>query len=114
MTNSATITGSKVGRARRHLSQLWQVPLFLFGLLAFLGAAASAPWRHPPQWWEFDARLNALRFGLEQNHAADGLAIQADEINSGLANFPDRAAEGHFLVGSTYYRLALKKPGPFA
>ena len=102
MTHSATTPGSKVGRARRQFSQLWQVPLFLFGLFALLGAAVSAPWRHPPQWWEFDARLATLRHGLEHNAAPESLLGQIDDINAKLQAFP--TDEGHFLIGSAYYR----------
>ncbi len=109
MTTSTQIPGSKVGRARRRLSQLWQVPVFLVGLLALISVAASAPWRHPPQWWEFDGLLVELRAGLEQNEAPDKLADQAEIIESRLPRFADRAAEAHFLIGSAYYRQAKQK-----
>lgn len=86
----------------------------MFGVLAFLGAAASAPWRHPPQWWEFDALLTSLRRGLDQDAPADQLVNQAVEIHARLARFPDREAEAHFLIGSAYYRQARQKPAVFA
>jgi tetratricopeptide (TPR) repeat protein len=110
MTTSTQIPGSKVGRARRRLSQLWQVPVFLAGLFAFLSVAASAPWRHPPQWWEFDGLLVQLRAGLEQNEDPEKLADQAEVIDRRLPRFADRAAEAHFLIGSAYYRQAKQKP----
>ena len=86
----------------------------MFGVLAFLGAAASAPWRHPPQWWEFDALLVSLRRGIEQDAPADQLVNQAIEIHGRLARFPDREAEAHFLIGSAFYRQARQKPAVFA
>ena len=115
MTISTTNLGSKVGRARRRFSQLWQVPAFLFGVLAFLSVAASAPWRHPPQWYEFDRDLQRLRLGLEQNASGDSLvSLVEDRIQSELVRFPDRAAEAQFLIGSAYYRQARQKPAAYA
>src|SRR5438309_390070 len=96
MISSTSITGSKVGRARRDLSQLWQVPTFLLGLLAFLGVAASAPWRHTPQEAEFQELVHSLRRGLDQELDGDQLVSKAELTLARLPRFPARAAEAHF------------------
>lgn len=114
MASTTPILGGKVGRARRRLSQLWQVPVFLFGTLALISVAASAPWRHPPQWWEFDALLESLRRGVEQDGPGDQLVALAEDVQLRVARFSDRDAEAHFLIGSAYYRQAKQKPAVYA
>ncbi|MSQ94032.1 MAG: tetratricopeptide repeat protein [Gemmataceae bacterium] len=106
--------GSKVGRARRSLSQLWQVPMFLIGLLALIGVAASSPWRLTPQQREFDELIAQLRNGLDRHEDADALVGYAQDAMSRLPRFRARSAEVHFLVGSAYYRQAREKPPTFA
>ena len=110
MTTSTTNLGTKVGRSRRRSSQLWQVPTFLIGLLAFLGVAASTPWRLTPQEKEFDRLVNALRAGLDNNEPADVLVGHAEAIQLRMQVTNRRSSEAHFLVGSAYYREALQKP----
>ena len=107
MTSSTTTPGSKIGRARRTLGQLWQVPAFLLGVLALLGVAASTPWRHTPQEREFEELVQSLRHGLD-NEQPDGntLVALAENAEIRLTEFPSRAAEVHFLIGSAYYRQA--------
>ena len=111
MTSSTTIPGSKVGRARRELSQLWQVPTFLLGVLAILGVATSAPWRHTPQELAFLEVVHTLRRGLDQEFEGDWLVTQAEDALARLPRFPRRAAEVHFLAGSAYYRQGQQTPG---
>src|SRR2546428_588882 len=111
MTSSTENPGSKVGRARRRLSQLWQAPVFLLGLFVFLGVAVSAPWRQTPQAREFDGLLKALRSGVAHEDAdADLLVAQAEAALLRVSDFRARAAETHFLAGSAYYRQARQKP----
>jgi hypothetical protein len=114
MTSSAPIPGSKVGRARRSSGQLWQVPTFLFGLLALIGVAASAPWRLTALEREGDALLAMLRHGLDRDEPADVLVGLAENIKLRLHQYGPRAAEAHFLVGSAYYRQARQKRAPYA
>src|ERR1019366_655514 len=114
MSSSTTIIGSNVGRARRNMSQLWQVPTFLLGLLAFLAVAVSAPWRHPPQFWEFEKQVQILRDGLDQQRDGDQLVAQAEQTLLRLPMFPGRAGEVHFLAGSAYDRQAKQKPAAYA
>jgi tetratricopeptide (TPR) repeat protein len=114
MTNSTSIPGSKVGRARRSLSQLWQVPTFLIGLLAFIGVAASAPWRLTPQEREFAELFIMLRHGLEHDEAGDVLVGHAENVKLRMHRFPTYAFDANFLVGSAYYRMAQQKPAAYA
>jgi tetratricopeptide (TPR) repeat protein len=110
MTTSTSIPGSKVGRARRRLGQLWQVPTFLIGLLAFLAVAASAPWRLTPQEREFTELLTTLRRGLEQDTPGDVLVGYAQNAELRMEPFRARSAEAHFLIGSAYDRQAKQTP----
>lgn len=115
MTNSNTTIGTNIGKARRRLSQLWQAPTFLLGVLAFIGVAVSAPWRPTPQAREFEQLLTTLRTGLEQKESdVDRLATAADEARLRVADHPRRAFEAHYLIGSTYWRQAQQKPAPYA
>jgi hypothetical protein len=114
MTTSTTHPGSKVGRARRSPGQLWQVPMFLIGLLAIVGVAVSAPWRQTPQERELDQMVLKLRQGLDNNESGDVLVAQAENLKLRLTNLPARSAEGNFLIGSAYYRQAKNKQGPAA
>src|SRR5262245_11052022 len=114
MTTATTQPGSKVGRARRNPGQLWQVPMFLIGVLAIVGVAVSAPWRQTPQEREVDQLVLKLRQGLDNNESADVLVAQAENLKLRLTNFPPRSAEGNFLIGSAYYRQAKTRQGPAA
>lgn len=109
MSADTAKVGTKVGRARRTWAQLWQVPTFCAGLLALLAVAASSPWRHPPEWWDFDDAVTALRQGLESGRDGDTLAAMADAALARLPEFDHRTAEVHFLAGSAYYRQAAQK-----
>jgi tetratricopeptide (TPR) repeat protein len=114
MTSSTPNIETKAGRARRGIGQLWQVPAFVVGLLTLLGAALSAPWRHPPEWWEFEEQIVTLRRGLDKNMPPDELVAHAEAARARLYLFPERSAEGHFLIGSAYYRQAKQKPAAAA
>ncbi|MBI2806318.1 MAG: tetratricopeptide repeat protein [Planctomycetes bacterium] len=114
MTPSTTPIGARVGRARRGVGQLWQVPTFLFGLLAVLGVAASSPWRQTPQWREFDGLISSLRVGLDKGEPTDSLVGLAEQIHAHMAAFPGRKAEAHFLIGSALYQQARANPASTA
>ncbi len=110
-TSDWTATGTRTGRARLTPGQLWQVPTFVIGLAAFLAVAASSPVRRPPEWWQFDATVAALRQGLlrPQEDPAN-LVRLAENALLQVHRFGDRAAEVHFLTGSVYYRQAVAGP----
>ena len=115
MTSSTPTIGTKVGRARRRFSQLWQVPTFVVGLLAFIGATASAPWRYTPEIRKFEALNQTIRHGLTSaDFDVDALLVQAEEAYLVGSQIKSRAAESHFLLGSVYYRQAQQKPAAFA
>src|SRR5262249_36137274 len=114
MTTSTPTPGSKVGRARRSPGQLWQVPMFLLGLAAFVGAAVSAPWRLTPQERQFEQYVRSLRQGLDAGESGDVLVGHAENVKLRLPRFPARSAEANFLIGSAYYRQALQKPAAHA
>ncbi len=108
MTSSQTIIASKVGRARRSFGQLWQVPTFLLGLFALIGVAASTPWRQNAEWVTFREQIRSLRDGLKRKADADALVALAENLQTQLPNFRSHIGEGHFLIGSAYYRQGLK------
>jgi tetratricopeptide (TPR) repeat protein len=110
MTPSTTNLGSKVGRARRRLSQLWQAPMFLIGLLAIVGVAASTPWRLTPQEREFERLVSALRHALEHNDPGDAVVDHAETVKLQMHHARSRIGEANFLIGSAYYRQAQQKP----
>ena len=114
MTHSTSIIGSSYTRGRRGFSQLWQVPTFLIGLLAFIGVAGSTPWRHTPQEREFDSLVTTLRQSLEADDAANIIVAHAENVQLRVNGFPSRAGEAHFLIGSAYYRQAQNMPPAYA
>jgi tetratricopeptide (TPR) repeat protein len=109
-TTGHTAAGARVGRARLTPGQLWQVPTFLAGALAFLAVALSAPVRRPPEVWQFDGAVIALRQGLQRGQDPDSLAALAETALAQVYHFGDRAAEVYFLAGSAFYRQARVRP----
>jgi tetratricopeptide (TPR) repeat protein len=112
----SSIENSKVGRGRRRLSQLWQVPAFLLGLFVFLGVAVSAPWRLTPQQRVLAQSLAELRAGVVKEEPADGdrLVAQAEAVLLHINDYRSKAGEIHFLAGCAYYRQARQKPATYA
>jgi len=84
------------------------------GLVALAGAAASAPWRHSPEWWQFEELTTAIRHGLDQGMDPDDLVAQAERTLQQVEKFPSRSAEAHFLAGSAYYRQGQQTQPPLA
>ena len=100
-------TRGQVGRASRSLGQLWQVPVFFAGLLAFIAAFVTAPDRQDNTTILFKAELAQLRQGLEPDQEKPALLIpQAENLLGRIPQFPRKAAEIHFLAGSAYFRQA--------
>ncbi|MCI0637851.1 MAG: tetratricopeptide repeat protein [Gemmataceae bacterium] len=97
--------GSKVGRARRAPGQLWQAPMFLLGLGAFILVAANAVSRHSASSADLELDLSHLRAGL--GSAAENIGVLVARAENALArieSFPGRGAEVHFLAGVVYLR----------
>src|SRR5262245_38583391 len=99
-----------VGRADRAISQLWQVPTFLVGVIAFLCVAASAPHRADLRDGPFTAELRQLRQGIADSADPETLVAQADHLIVEVRRHPRREGETNFLAGSAYYRLAEANP----
>jgi tetratricopeptide (TPR) repeat protein len=99
-----------VGRGQRAWSQLWQVPTFAFGVIAFLCVAASSPYRADLREGPFAALLRELRQGLKDAAPPDKLVEQADHVLVEVRRHPRREGEASFLAGSAYHRLAEANP----
>lgn len=104
------VAQGQVGRGQRAWSQLWQVPTFMIGLLAFLCVAASSPYRADLREGPFAAELRELREGLKDAVHPDKLVAQADRALVEVRRHPRREGEANFLAGSAYYRLAEANP----
>src|ERR1700726_4569253 len=84
-------------RAKRRLSQLWQVPVLLAGLAAVIGVYA---WR--PLWTEgsahrLDRDLSAARRALDQSPPDSERALHlAESALAAADSFPERKGEAHF------------------
>src|SRR5713226_7217566 len=93
------------------LGQLWQVPVFLLGLLAVF-----AVWAIRPLWYDSDIvvlrrDLDRARSQLQDPRAPlNGLTVLLNDALSHVGRLPSRAGEAHFLLGSTYLRLAEQLP----
>jgi hypothetical protein len=98
--------GRKVGRGRRTLGQLWQVPAFVLGVCAVLALALSTPWRHPSPARQFDELLGELRHGLDAVQDPDALVGLAERLLVQLPQFEDEAGAVHLLAGTAYFKQA--------
>jgi tetratricopeptide (TPR) repeat protein len=97
----------QVGRAGRSPGQLWQVPTFFLGLLAFIAAFVTAPSREDHTLLDFTAELAALRQGLEPDQEKPAVVVAwAENLLAKMAQHPRTAAEIRFLAGSAYFRQA--------
>jgi tetratricopeptide (TPR) repeat protein len=87
--------------------QLWQVPAFFIGLLAFLVVAAVMAVRPARAVRELERDLAHVRQRLAQPHERpENLVDLAESLVDRVAILPARAGEAHFLLGSVYERLA--------
>jgi tetratricopeptide (TPR) repeat protein len=105
------MTPAKVGRASRTPGQLWQVPAFLVGLLAFLLVAATAPLRQDHAGRRFDDDCQHLRLACnnKKERAADHIELTQSVLERAPL-FPANAGLAHFLAGCLYQRLAEEGP----
>src|SRR5713101_5955558 len=104
-------TAGKVGRASRTLGQLWQVPTFVLGLLAFLLVAATAPLRQDTAVRDFENDLDQLRLALgnKQEKIENSVSL-AESLLDRLRPNSRKAGQVYFLAGSVYQRLAEETP----
>jgi tetratricopeptide (TPR) repeat protein len=113
MTTSALgiTTKGKVGRASRTPGQLWQVPVFLAGVLALVAVAVAAPFRQDPIRAQFNRDLAAVRRALDEGTDNFGeLLMLTENVVVQAARFPERYGETHFLAGSVFQKLADASP----
>jgi tetratricopeptide (TPR) repeat protein len=108
---TASLEGA-LGRAGRAPGQLWQVPTFFAGLLALLAILVGSAFRHTPASEQFRREIAALRDGLRQPGTSPDQMLPLAEHVLAVArtDFPERAAEAHFLLGLTHVRLADRCP----
>jgi tetratricopeptide (TPR) repeat protein len=94
-------------RPTRPLSQLWQLPMFLAGVVAILVVALGRPlWRNAEQ-RIVDRSLTTLSRALDQGPAELRAAIEQVEQNlDRFERVPARRGEAHFLLGQANVRLA--------
>jgi TolA-binding protein len=91
--------------------QLWQVPLFLLGLVALATVWATRPLWYDPEIAHLRSDLERARQALQDPRAAlNGLTVVLNDALSHIGRLPDRAGEAHFLLGSIYLRLAEQVP----
>jgi hypothetical protein len=93
------------------LGQLWQVPTFLLGLLAFAAACvAHPPWHavHPSY---HDPALDDLRELLKRPDFDGDRALKLGAEAVHQAGTPAESAEARYLLGSAYIVLA-ERAGP--
>jgi tetratricopeptide (TPR) repeat protein len=96
---------------RLRLSQLWQVPAFVVGLLAVVGVGVAIPLRHPPSVLQRERDIVTVRKALDRKGAsAESVLPLAEKILAEAVGQPERAGEAHFLLGSVYQRLAEQRP----
>src|SRR5688572_29898860 len=101
----------KVGRASQTLGQLWQVPTFFLGLLAFVGVAISAPLRQDTSRLQLLEDMASLRKGLEPGQEKPSVLVaQAENLLARVDKYARYGAEIHFLAGSAYFRHAAQCP----
>jgi tetratricopeptide (TPR) repeat protein len=103
---NALVARGQVGRGQRTLAQLWQVPTFFAGVLAFLCVAASASYRAELRDGPFGVALNRLRQGLREPTQPKELIDLAEALLVDVRQHPRREGETVFLAGSAYFRIA--------
>jgi tetratricopeptide (TPR) repeat protein len=105
------MTPPKVGRASRTPGQLWQVPAFGIGVLAFLLAAATAPLRLDHAGRRFHDDCQLLRLACESTKERAGDYVQlAQSVIERAPLFSAEAGIAYLLAGSLYQRLAEEAP----
>src|SRR5215471_265644 len=107
MTTS-TLPPARMRCARR---QLWQVPVFFFGLATLVGVCMARP-----TWREGDLRqmerdMDRARQVLGQHRLDLGeLVPLADRLSGQALRHSEQAGEIEYLVGSLYTRIAERDP----
>jgi tetratricopeptide (TPR) repeat protein len=94
----------------RPFGQLWQAPLFVVGLIAFIVTAVTASDRQDNILAAFQADLTSLRHMLTIDEEPSAAFLEkANALLESVDRFPQKAGEIHFVVGSAYFRLAKQR-----
>ncbi|HLJ95292.1 MAG TPA: tetratricopeptide repeat protein [Gemmataceae bacterium] len=87
------------------------MPVFLLGLLAMVAVWAIRPLWYDPELVGLRGDLEKARSQLQDAHAPlNALTVLLNDALNHIGRLPDRAGETHFLLGSTYLRLAEQLP----
>ncbi len=109
-TNAATSAGSTngvLGRAPRQVGQLWQVPVFLAGILALAIVATVSPLAQQPDVNPLQRDMDRLRQVLQKpGPLPANINSLADDVAGHASRQPERAGEAHYLFGRFYLRQA--------
>ena len=94
----------------RTFGQLWQAPLFVVGLIAFIVTAINASERQDHILAAFQADLTNLRRMLTIDEEPSAAFLEkANALLESVDRFPQKAGEIHFVVGSAYFRVAKQR-----
>jgi tetratricopeptide (TPR) repeat protein len=87
--------------------QLWQVPVFVLGVLTIFGVWASRPfWYDPDGRWVQRSLLEARRTLEDPRAPANELPALLTQALNRVDRLPALRAETHYLLGWAYARLA--------
>jgi predicted negative regulator of RcsB-dependent stress response len=107
---SAESTNGAPRRAPVPLGQLWQVPVFLAGILSLAVAAAASSLVPLTDVDPGDRDLTVIRQALNKPGVPSAEIVAEAESAAGHAGRdPERAGEAHFLLGAIYLRIAERK-----
>jgi TolA-binding protein len=91
--------------------QVWQLPIFFVGLLAFVTVCVARPTWREGNVRQLERDLARIRQLLEQRRTdANGLMPVVERLVEQTERHPERAAEIHFLAGAALVRLADRDP----
>jgi tetratricopeptide (TPR) repeat protein len=107
----ASSSNGPVGRAVRPPGQLWQVPMFLIGLVALVLVAAAGPLVSKPSDNKLERDLVTIRDALEKPGLppADIVAL-AESAVLHISQQPDLAGTAHYLLGTICLRQVENGP----
>src|SRR5260370_25339316 len=91
----------------RPQGQLWQVPVFVLGILALAGVWASRPlWNDPDSRFVRHALSEARNILEDRRAPANQVPGMMTDVLARMQRFPERAGEAHFLLRRAYTPLA--------
>jgi tetratricopeptide (TPR) repeat protein len=109
-SESANNTSGSAPFARPALWQLWQVPVFLAGLLAVGSAGIFWSYSSGASSRLVEQNLKQFREALEQNVSPADAEALAQPLVERAESFPQQAATAHFLLGGFYLRAGTHIP----